>query len=185
MPIWPKRLQDAKGIFGGTQRLLAYGKWLWNNSGGLMFYKFDTFYDPFNTENIVLEVEKKLGIPIFGKTVARFLKISNQGVPEKIIRDIEEGRQINNHYMAVADHAVYKIMNGKELNEEEKTSLIKSRGWLKRWQKSIIGSYSTSFYSYLTNLTGDDFTRAVLKMADIHEEIGYEFPFFKIGKTEK
>jgi len=187
IPIWPKRIQDATGFFGFGQRLLAYSKWLWNNSGGLMFYKFDTFYDPYNLENIVLEVERKLGIPIFGKTVARFLKISNRGVPESVIKSLEEGRKSDNHYMALADHAVYKLMSDppKELNGEEITALVENKGWLVRWQNAIASNYGTAFYRYLVNLEGDDFERAITKMADISEEIGYEFPFFKIGKSKE
>jgi len=71
------------------------------------------------------------------------------------------------------------------LNGEEITALSENRGWLVRWQNAIVSNYGTAFYRYLVNLEGDDFNRAVIKMADISEEIGYEFPFFKIGKTEK
>ena len=45
--------------------------------------------------------------------------------------------------------------------------------------------YNCNIFIIMEYLEGDDFDRAIIKMADISEEIGYEFPFFKIGKTEE
>jgi|TARA_R100000093_G_scaffold39969_1_gene20939 hypothetical protein len=185
MPIWPDHVHNAQGLFGFGTRALAYSKWLWNNSGGLMFYKFDTFYDPYNFENIVSEIEKKLGIPIIGTTVGRFIKVSNQGIPEKVWKDIEEGRIINDHYMSVADHAVHKLLNDKKLSDKEWDALSENKGWLVRYTDALQRSYGTVFFNWLIGLKGEDFDNAIKSMSKVLEETGYEPPLLEVGKKNK
>ncbi len=175
--IYPDKLQDMGGIAGQWERSKAYGKWLWNNSGGLMFYKFDSYYDPYNLENIVTEIEEKLGMPIVGKTVARFLKVSNQGIIEQVWKDIEEGNQINNHYSAVADLAVTNLLGGKELSKSQEEALWMDKGWMERYQTALKYTYGTQFTQFLLTLEGDDLKRAIRKMADIENKLDYNIPF--------
>ena len=181
MPIWPDHLQDAKGLFGVGQRALAYGKWLWNNSGGLMFYKFETYYDPYNLEGIILELEKQLKIPIAGTTIGRFLKVSNQGIPEKIWTALEEGRELDGHYHSLADTAVFKLMNGKELNDKEEDALIFNKNWLFRYQNALVYNYGSEFYRYLLTLQGDDWVNTIREISKIVDEIGYDLALEYIG----
>lgn len=46
--LYPEYLQEAEGMMALKARMKAWSKYAWNNSGGLMFYKFDTYYDPFD-----------------------------------------------------------------------------------------------------------------------------------------
>ena len=184
MPIWPDELQQADDAWGLSQRALAYSKWLWNNSGGLMFYKFETYYDPYNFENIILEIEKHLKVPLAGTTIGRFLKVSNQGIPEKVWASIQEGRDLDGHYHALADHAVNKLIQGKELNEKEQDALIFNRGWLMRYQNALVYSFGSQFYRYLLGLQGDDWVNAVREIQSVIDEFGYDIPLEKIGKKE-
>jgi len=181
-PIWPDELQMADDAWGFGQRALAYSKWLWNNSGGLMFYKFETYYDPYNFENIMLEIEKQLKVPLAGTIIGRFLKVSNQGIPEKVWASIQEGRDLDGHFHALADNAVNKLIQGKELNEKEEDALIFNRGWLMRYQNALVYSFGTKFYRYLIGLQGDDWVNAIRELSSVIEEFGYDIPLEKIGK---
>ncbi len=172
----------ADDAWGFGQRALAYSKWLWNNSGGLMFYKFETYYDPYNFENIMLEIEKQLKVPLAGTVIGRFLKVSNQGIPEKVWASIQEGRDLDGHFHALADNAVNKLIQGKELNEKEEDALIFNRGWLMRYQNALVYSFGTKFYRYLIGLQGDDWVNAIRELSSVIEEFGYDIPLEKIGK---
>jgi hypothetical protein len=175
--IYPQKLQDMTGVAGQWERSKAFGKWFWNNSGGMMFYKFDSYYDPYNLDNIVTEIEKTLGIPIVGKTVGRFLKVSNQGITEKVWKELSEGRQKDNHYSAVADLAVQNLLSNKKLSKSQEEALGKDKGWMKRYTTALNYTYGTKFMQYLLTLEGDNLTRALRKMADIEQELDYNVPF--------
>ena len=175
--IYPDKLQDMAGLTGRLERLKAYGKWLWNNSGGLMFYKFDSYYDPYNFDNIITEIEEKLNLPIFGKTVARFLKVSNQGITEEVWKSISEGKALDNHYSAVADQAVQKLLAGDKLSKSQDEALAMDKGWMKRYETALNYTYGTKFMQYLLTLEGDDLTRALRKMADIENKLDYNVPY--------
>ena len=145
------------------------------------YYKFDSYYDPYNLEGIILELEKQLKIPIAGTTIGRFLKVSNQGIPEKIWTALEEGRELDGHYHSLADTAVFKLMNGKELNDKEEDALIFNKNWLFRYQNALVYNYGSEFYRYLLTLQGDDWVNTIREISKIVDEIGYDLPLEKIG----
>ncbi len=177
--VYPEKLQDMTGVAGQWERSKAFGKWFWNNSGGMMFYKFDSYYDPYNLDSIVTEIEDTLGVPIFGKTVARFLKVSNQGITEQVWKELSEGKQQDNHYSAVADLAVQNLLSNKKLSKSQEEALSKDKSWMKRYTTALNYTYGTKFMQYLLTLEGDDLTRALRKMADIEKELDYNVPFMK------
>tara|TARA_R100000742_G_C4279540_1_gene104406 strand:+ start:2433 stop:9416 length:6984 start_codon:yes stop_codon:yes gene_type:complete len=183
--IYPDFLQKAEGIDALKQRAGAFGKWAWNNNGGAMFFRFKGYYNPYNMENIVTELENALQIPLGGNVIGKFLKVSDQGITEKVWEEIRKGRVQSSTYRAIADIAVNKFVNREELNELEQQAIIEYPQVLKKYQKALKYAYGTQFFTWLVSLEGDDFINAIKEIGRRQEDIDYDIPLFKVGKEKE
>lgn len=83
--IMPERVFEA----GGDRAFQAYMEDMWNSLGGSSVKVFNT-EDP---EKIKSEIEKVLGIPLFGSALGSILKVSNYGQTEKVQQYLKEQRK--------------------------------------------------------------------------------------------
>jgi hypothetical protein len=183
--LYPDYVQQAEGVLGAKLRLKAFSKWAWNNSGGLMFYKFDTKYKVGNYNDLITELEEKLNIPMFGKLVGRFIKVSDQGVKEMVWNKIKESKDKQAYYKVIMDNAINKLMtsDGKmdfsKLNAEERHAMLADTSWINRYSNAIKKTYGTQWLQILTSLSGKELMDAILTMTKIQYDFGYNTKFLK------
>jgi len=88
----PKKIWEA----GGTKRRNAFLKYLWNEAGGGILYRFKND----NVEDIKTELEKVIGLPVASNVIGRFIRVSNTGKRQELrsvssgIRQKEANRQL-------------------------------------------------------------------------------------------
>ena len=183
--LYPDYVQQAEGVLGAKLRLKAFSKWAWNNTGGLMFYKFDTKYKVGNYNDLITELEEKLNIPMFGKLVGRFIKVSDQGVKEMVWNKIKESKDKQAYYKVIMDNAINKLMtsDGKmdfsKLNAEERHAMLADTSWINRYSNAIKKTYGTQWLQILTSLSGKELMDAILTMTKIQYDFGYNTKFLK------
>jgi len=190
--LYPEYLQKAEGLTALKLRMKAWSKYAWNNSGGLMFYKFDTYYDPFNHKKMVTEIEEKLGIPIFGKSLGRFIKVSDQGIKERVWDKINNSRVEEDTAKAIIDNAMQKIMsddgtlNMDKLTAEEKNAMLIDTSWVNRYEKAVSKTFGNGWTRLLTGLEGRDLLEAIQEMTKIEYDFRYNFDYdeSKLKKEE-
>jgi len=148
-----------------------------------MFYKFDTYYDPFNQKKIVTEIEEKLGVPIFGKTLGRFIKVSDRGIKERVWEQISKNRVEEDTAKVVVDNAMQKIMNDDgtldmdKLTAEEKNAMLTDTTWVNRYQKAVSKTFGNQWSRLLTGLEGRDLLEAIQEMTKIEYDFRYNFNY--------
>jgi hypothetical protein len=162
-------------------RMKAWSKYAWNNAGGLMFYKFDTYYDPFNQKKIITEIEEKLNVPMFGKLVGRFLKVSDRGMDEKVYNAVVENRTNISTAKAVLDNAMERLIgaNGKidmeKMTPEEKNAMLLDPSWLTRYHTAAALTFGSQRIKILSGLEGSDLVEGIRAMTKIEYDFGYSF----------
>lgn len=181
--LYPEYLQEAEGMMALKARMKAWSKYAWNNSGGLMFYKFDTYYDPFDQKKIVTEIEEKLNIPIFGKTLGRFIKVSDRGISEKVWKEVQNVRVEEATAKVIVDNAMQKIMNEdgtlsmNKLTAEERDAMVIDTGWRQRYDRAISKTFGNQWNRLLDSLEGRELKEAIDKMTDITYDFRYNFKY--------
>jgi len=172
--LYPDYVHQARGMLGFKLRAKAFSKWLFNNSGGLMFYKFENYYNPYDFEPIIHEIEKGLNVPMFGKFVGRFIKVSDRGINEQVWNSIIEGNRDKADWSALADVAIQKYVDGKELTPEEGESLYMDKNWLYRYKNAMIAHFSSDWWNMMDGLDGTEFIDAIQRTMNIYYDYGYE-----------
>jgi hypothetical protein len=181
--LYPEYLQKAEGMLAMKMRMKAWSKYAWNNAGGLMFYKFDTYYDPFNQKKIITEIEEKLSVPIFGKTLGRFIKVSDRGIKERVWEQISKNRVEEDTAKVIVDNAMQKIMsddgtlNMDKLTAEEKNAMLTDTTWVNRYNKAVSKTFGNQWSRLLSGLEGKDLLEAIQEMTKIEYDFRYNFNY--------
>ena len=179
--LYPEYLQRAEGTTALKMRAEAFAKYAWNNSGGLMLYKFDTYYELGNQKKIITELEEKLNIPMFGKLVGRFLKVSDRGMDEKVWSAVMEKRTDVSTAKAVLDNAMERVIgaDGKidfdKLTPEENNAMLLDPSWISRYHNAAIKTFGSQRIRILSGLEGRDLVEAIQAMTKIEYDFGYEY----------
>ena len=105
---------------GGKESHIAFLKWLANQSGAGIVYRFKND----DIDRIKGELETVIGYPFIGNIVGRFIRVSDRGLHEKNRRDIDEIRQLNTRELLSARSALSKLLSGEKINKEEATALL-------------------------------------------------------------
>ena len=183
--LYPDYVQQAEGTLGAKLRLKAFSKWAWNNTGGLMFYKFETKYKVGNYNDIISEIEEKLNIPFFGRLVGRFLKVSDQGLQEIVWDRLQDTRNKQAYYKVVMDNAINKYMtdDGKldlsKLNAEEKHAMLADTSWVTRYSNAVQKTFGTQWLHILTGLDGQELVDAIQTMTKIQYDFNYNIDYLQ------
>jgi hypothetical protein len=183
--LYPDYVHQAGGRLGAKMRWKAFRKWAWNNTGGLMFYKFDTGYKVGNYKDIVSEIEQTLNIPFFGRLVGRFLKVSDQGIQEIVWDRLQETREKQAYYKVVMDNAINKYMttDGKldlsKLNAEEKHAMLADTSWVTRYSLAVQRTFGTQWLHILTGLDGQELVDAIQTMTKIQYDFNYNIDYLQ------
>ena len=186
--LYPEHLQQAEGSTAFKMRAKAFAKYAWNNSGGLMLYKFDTYYDPFDQKKIITELEDKLKVPMLGKLVGRFLKVSDRGMSEKVYNAVMEKRTDVSTAKAVLDNAMERVIgaDGKidfnKLTPEENNAILLDPSWLTRYHKAAAKTFGSDRIRILSGLEGKELVEAIRTMTKIEYDFGYTFDQNKYKK---
>jgi hypothetical protein len=138
----------------------AFAKWMANRAGAGIVYRFETD----DVEKIKTDLEKILGYPIVGNIIGRFIKVTDQGIREQYREAKKEVRIENARDILDAKEALRKIVDGKELSNDDIMALAKKPGIIDRnYQAMISRKYGWSFVSEWLSATSTDEKAAVLE----------------------
>jgi len=93
-------------LAGGARSHAAFAKWLANKSGMSLVYRFK--YD--DVDRIKTELEEILGYPLVSNLLGRFIKVTNQGVRERLRSKTLDVRQENTRELLDAKEVVNKLI---------------------------------------------------------------------------
>ena len=154
---------------------------MWNNAGGLMFYKFDTYYEVGNQDNIVNEIENVLNIPIFGKTLARFVKVSEQGMKENVWNKINQVNVNQATAAVIIDKAINRLIDDDgmidmtKLTPREKDAMLLDTSWINRYDAAIEKSLGRPWMARATSLSGKALQVFLEETLRLETDFNYNF----------
>jgi hypothetical protein len=74
----------------------------------------------------------------------------------------------------LADVAIQKYVDGKELTPEEGESLYMDKNWLYRYKNAMIAHFSSDWWNMMDGLDGTEFIDAIQRTMNIYYDYGYE-----------
>ena len=117
-------------------------KWIANNSGANIVYKFKTD----DVDKIKSELETVLGYPLVDNILGRFIKVSDYGLREQLKEAKDFAKTVNAREILDAGEALRKIIDLEELTDEETTALLKKPEYVDRTITSMIARKHGSLY---------------------------------------
>ena len=181
--LYPEYVQNAAGIEGFKARYKAFSKYMWNNAGGLMFYKFDTYYEVGNQDNIVNEIENVLNVPIFGKSLARFIKVSDQGMKENVWNKLTQVNVNEATAAVIVDKAINRMIeddgmiNWSKLTPKEKDAMLIDTSWINRYNVALEKSLGKPWMSRATSLSGKALQVFLEETLRLETDFNYNFDY--------
>jgi hypothetical protein len=113
----PEQIFDA----GGTRSHEAFLKWMLNNSGAGIVYRFKND----NVDAVKGELEEILGYPVASNIIGRFVKVTDRGLKETIEEDKRVLKKLQAQENLAVKDALAKIMRGEKLTPDEGATLLK------------------------------------------------------------
>jgi hypothetical protein len=179
--LYPEYVQNAAGWEGFSARYKAFSKYMWNNAGGLMFYKFDTYYQIGNQDNIVNEIENVLKFPIFGKTLARFVKVSDNGMKQTVWEKVNQVNINKATASVIIDKALNRMieedgrLDMSKLTPREQQAMLIDTGWIDRYNAALEVALGKSWTIRANSLDGKALQKFVSETLRLQNEFNYNF----------
>lgn len=113
---------------GGWESQKKMLEWMWNSAGLGIVYRFDGR----EVETVKSDLQKAIGLPVVNDFLGRFLRVSDQGVRDRL-RAAKEG-EVSKRAQEVleARSALAKLINGEALDAADNVALAKSSKTLKQ-----------------------------------------------------
>mgnify|MGYP006869362749 CR=1 FL=1 len=113
---------------GGWEAQKQMLEWMWNTAGLGIIYRFDgREVDPVKTD-----LQKAVGLPVVNDFLGRFLRVSDQGIREKLraAGDVESSKRAQQ--VLDARSALAKLINGETLSDADNVALAREGKTLKQ-----------------------------------------------------
>lgn len=113
-------IPEQEFVAGGERARKAMAKWLANQAGANLVYRFDTD----NIDEIRNDLEKFLNFPFASNLFGRFIKVSNYGIREDIKRAKKELRSKNMNQILDAKDTIAKMVNQEPITPDDIAKLM-------------------------------------------------------------
>lgn len=148
----PEQIFEA----GGARSHNAFLKWMLNNSGAGIVYRFKND----DVDSVKGELEEILGYPIASNIIGRFIKVTDRGLKETIEADKQILKKLQAQENLAVKDALAKSFRDEELTDEEiqlilnkvaKSPEMIDRNMMTMWSRKYGQMYMEEFITAQTN----------------------------------
>ena len=137
-PVVPENLFDAYDM----RTHAAFAKWISNQAGGGVIYQFPSD----DVGQIKTHLEEVLGMPGFGDTLGRFIKVSDRGAAEDLRKAAGKERQQRARQIEDVKGVIIKQVKGEKLTPDELQLLADDEQYVKRTGEKMEARYFNETY---------------------------------------
>lgn len=126
----PDKVFEAQDI----RTLQYFLKAQWNNLGGSVLFKFDTS----DTQEIKTGIDRVLGMPGISNVLGRFIKVSDQGIDDRLRLIEERTKRDRAREILNVDEILLKFVDGQEITLAERQMLAREKNIRQKINQLII-----------------------------------------------
>ena len=153
-------IPDQVFMAGGSRSREAMAKWLWDQMGGGIVYRFGSD----KPEQIRTELEKVVGLPVINNIAGRFIKVSDYGEREGYKEDKKLVRSEKAKESLDKKDAIEKVLVEEKLTEKESIAFIEGMKTIgPAFEKAVANKYGNVAYQEFLSAQSEDEKIAVMK----------------------